>query len=106
MTVTKSKRIFYFDALRAMAIICVIVVHVYAVTRTYVMADYGIIPSFRWIFSQTLGNCFRIGVDLFLILAGALSLGRVRTIREFLSKRIPRIVAPFLFWGLYQLLLQ
>ena len=33
MTVTKSKRIFYFDALRAFAIICVIVVHVYAVTR-------------------------------------------------------------------------
>ena len=100
MTVTKSRRIFYFDALRALAIICVIVVHVYAVTRAYVMAEYGLIPSFRWIFSQTLGNCFRIGVDLFLMLAGALSLGRVWTIREFLSKRIPRIVAPFVFWGL------
>lgn len=33
MTVSKSKRIFYFDALRAFAIICVIIVHVYAVTR-------------------------------------------------------------------------
>lgn len=100
MTVTKSKRIFYFDALRAFAIICVIVVHVYAVSRSHVMAGYGPIPSFDWIFSQTLGNCFRIGVDLFLMLAGALSLGRVWTIREFLAKRIPRIVAPFIFWGL------
>ena len=100
MAVTKSKRIFYFDALRALAIICVIVVHVYAVTRTYVMAEYGLIPSLGWIFSQTLGNCFRIGVDLFLMLAGALSLGRTWSIREFLGKRIPRIVSPFLFWGL------
>ena len=100
MTVTKSKRIFYFDALRALAIICVIVVHVYAVTRTHVMAEYGLIPSFGWFFSQTLGNCFRIGVDLFLMLAGALSLGRVWTIRNFLGKRIPRIVSPFIFWGL------
>lgn len=100
MTVTKSKRIFYFDALRALAIICVIVVHVYAVTRTHVISEYGFIPSFGWIFSQTLGNCFRIGVDLFLMLAGALSLGRVWTIREFLGKRIPRIVSPFVFWTL------
>jgi surface polysaccharide O-acyltransferase-like enzyme len=100
MTIAKSKRIFYFDALRAFAIICVIVVHVYAVTRMHVMVDYAVIPSFDWIFSQFTGNCFRIGVDLFLMLAGALSLGRVWTIREFLGKRIPRIVGPFVFWGI------
>ena len=99
MAVGKSKRIFYLDALRAAAILSVIVVHVYAVTRMHVMAEYSIIPSLRWIFSQITGNCFRFGVDLFLMLAGALSLGRSWTIREFLSKRIPRIVGPFLFWG-------
>lgn len=100
MTVNKSKRIFYFDALRALAIICVIVVHVYAVTRIHAQSGYASIPSFEWIFSQYMGNCFRIGVDLFLMLAGALSLGRVWTIKDFLSKRIPRIVSPFVFWGL------
>lgn len=100
MTVAKSKRIFYFDALRTLAILSVIIVHVYAVTRIHVMADYGMIPSLRWIFSQIAGNCFRIGVPLFLMLAGALSLGRVWTIRDFLGKRIPRIVGPFVFWSL------
>ena len=99
MSATKSKRIFYFDALRAFAIICVIVVHVYAVTRLHVISQYDTLPSIQWMFSQFLGNSFRIGVDLFLMLAGALSLGRVWDIKSFLSKRIPRIVAPFLFWG-------
>lgn len=34
------------------------------------------------------------------MLAGALSLGREWTIKEFLGKRVPRIVEPFVFWGL------
>lgn len=34
------------------------------------------------------------------MLAGALSLGRSWEIKTFLGRRIPRIVLPFLFWGL------
>ena len=99
MVKTNSKRIFYLDALRAVAILTVIAVHVYAVTRIHVMADFATGPSIRWLVSQFTGNNLRIGVDLFLMLAGALSLGREWTIREFLGKRIPRIVEPFVFWG-------
>ena len=97
---TKSKRIFYFDALRALAIISVILIHIYTVTRGYVLSGYGTIPSFEWIYTQFIGNSFRIGVDLFLVLSGALSLGRDWTIKSFLSKRLPRIIHPFLFWGI------
>lgn len=100
MAETKSKRIFYLDALRAVAILTVIAVHVYAVTRVHVIADMATGPSLRWLVSQFTGNNLRIGVDLFLMLAGALSLGRQWTIKEFLGKRIPRIVEPFVFWGL------
>ena len=99
MAVTKSKRIFYLNALRALAILAVIAVHVYAVTRAHVLMDFATGPSLRWLFSQFTGNNLRIGVDLFLMLSGALSLGRVWDIKTFLGKRIPRIVAPFLFWG-------
>lgn len=99
MAKTKSKRIFYLDALRAVAILTVIAVHVYAVTRVQIASEFAVIPSIRWLFSQFTGNNLRIGVDLFLMLAGALSLGREWTIKEFLGKRIPRIVEPFLFWG-------
>lgn len=56
-------------------------------------------PSIQWVFATTTGNYFCIGVDLFLMLSGALSLGRDWDIRTFLGKRIPRIVGPFLFWG-------
>lgn len=34
------------------------------------------------------------------MLSGALLLGRVWDIKSFLGKRIPRIVLPFVFWGL------
>lgn len=97
----KSKRIFYFDALRALAIICVIILHVFATVR-FDCIFYGIgeIPSFNWIFKDFFLVAFRLGVDLFLILSGALSLGRVWDIKSFLGKRIPRIVKPYLFWGI------
>ena len=100
MAKTKSKRIFYLDALRAVAILTVIAVHVYAVTRNHAMPGLENGPTLRFLISQFTGNNLRIGVDLFLMLAGALSLGRVWTIKEFLGKRIPRIVEPFVFWGL------
>ena len=96
--VVKSKRIFYFDALRALAIIAVIVFHLYNDCNGLILNEFKIL-SFNWIFTDIMGTCFRFGVDLFLMLSGALSLGRVWDIKSFLGKRIPRIVAPFLFWG-------
>ena len=95
----KKKRIFYFDALRALAIICVIIIHIYAFTKANVISEYAAIPSIKWLFTQFLGIPFRIGVDLFLMLSGALSLGRVWDIKTFLGKRLPRIVSPFIFWN-------
>lgn len=96
---TKSKRIFYFDALRALAISFVITLHIYSLVGYHMAAMYPHI-NFNWIFTQIIGNPFRIGVILFLMLTGALSLGRDWDIKSFLKKRIPRIVVPFLFWNL------
>lgn len=96
----KKKRIFYFDALRALAIISVVLVHVYMFASHHV-GDYfsTTMPSYKWIVTDFMVNFFRIGVPLFLMLSGALSLGRDWTIRSFLGKRLPRIVGPYLFWG-------
>ena len=95
----KSKRIFYFDALRALAIISVILFHVFQNLSYVVVWDYSTIPSLNWFIADFLGTFFRCGVDLFLMLSGALSLGRVWEIKPFLAKRLPRIIYPFLLWG-------
>lgn len=97
-TVKKSKRIFYFDALRALAIISVMMVHIFTSTKFFVV-DYNVFPPLKWFVDDFGLNFFRIGVPLFLMLSGALSLGRDWNIKSFLGKRIPRIVAPYLFWG-------
>jgi len=95
-----SKRIFYFDALRALAILSVLAVHIFDGHTFYIVAaDYGAVPSFNWFLAVFVNNGLRIGVDLFLMLAGALSLGRQWSITSFLERRIPRIVLPFVFWG-------
>ena len=94
----KKKRIIYLDSLRALAIIAVILFHVYCRIAWIVFPDYSTIPSLNWFMTVIIGPCSRYGVDLFLMLSGALSLGRQWDIKSFLSKRIPRIVGPFVFW--------
>ncbi len=95
-----KKRIFYFDALRTLAIISVIIIHVFSRTQYICIGPYAPIHSLNWLIGAFIDNFFRIGVDLFLMLSGALLLGRVWDIKSFLGKRIPRIVLPFVFWGL------
>ncbi len=95
----KSKRIFYFDALRALAILSVIIFHTSLRTKGIVVGDYATIPSLNWFIGDFLTACMMIGVDVFLMLSGALSLGRDWEIRPFLQKRLVRICLPFLFWG-------
>lgn len=95
-----KKRIFYFDALRALAIVCVIIIHAFARNYHIIIAEIDPVPTYKYIYTHMLSDWFRMGVDLFLMLSGALSLGRSWEIKDFLGKRIPRIVSPFLFWGI------
>lgn len=60
--------------------------------------DYSVIPSFNWFITDFMFTCARAGVPIFLMLSGALSLGRDWKLKDFLKKRLPRITLPFLFW--------
>lgn len=93
----KKKRIFYFDLLRALAIIAVIIFHLYTTCNSLVLKEYSIL-SFKWLFTDFIAADFRFGVDLFLMMSGALVLGRSTDLKSFLVKRIPRISIPFVFW--------
>ena len=96
----KSEHIFYFDALRVFAILCVVLLHVTGHLAEITNYNLVSIYSLSGIFETFMNNATRIGIDLFLMLSGALLLGRKWEIKEFLFKRIPRITKPFLFWSL------
>lgn len=93
-----SNHIFYLDALRAMAIIAVILSHVFNDMYGLVAKEFGSM-SFDWIFTSFYYCLSYWGVALFLVISGALLLGRNEDIKTFFSKRMPRIVIPFVFWG-------
>lgn len=90
-----SKRIFYFDVLRAVAILLVILSHV---CKTF--AGNFPIGSFNWLFSAGFADIAVMGVPVFLMISGALLLGRDYTLKDFMKRRFSRILIPFIFWAL------
>jgi surface polysaccharide O-acyltransferase-like enzyme len=95
----ESKRIFYFDCIRAIAILCVVLLHVTGHLGEIMNYNVSTIYSASGAFELFANNFFRIGIALFLMLSGALLLGRDWEVKSFLSKRISRISKPFIFWS-------
>jgi len=88
---TKKERIFYYDFLRAFAIIAVIICHV--------DIFFGpLITPPEIIFKTTFHDIGRIGVPIFLMISGALLLNREYELPSFIKKRFTRIIYPFIFW--------
>ncbi|MBQ2654133.1 MAG: acyltransferase [Methanobrevibacter sp.] len=89
---TKKERIFYYDLLRAFAIIAVIICHV----------DFYFGPlntPLEVIAQLTFHDIGRIGVPIFLMISGALLLNRdYPNLGDFLKRRFTRIIYPFIFW--------
>ena len=89
---TKKERIFYYDLLRAFAIIAVIICHV--------DHFFGPLTTQTQIIAQlTFHDIGDIGVPIFLMISGALLLNReYPSLEAFLKKRFARIIYPFIFW--------
>lgn len=96
--VLKEKRVFYYDFLRAFAIIAVILCHVdglYEFTTANLKVAIPIL----------LNNIGLIGVPIFFMLSGSLLLNRNYSLKEFFTKRFFRIAYPFIFWILVTILI-
>lgn len=95
-----NARIFYFDALRAFAIFCVVLLHVTGHLSELMGYNIHTIYSLSGIYETFANNFFRMGVDLFLMISGALLLGRNWNVGDFFKKRFSRLSVPFIFWSL------
>lgn len=95
-----NTRIFYFDALRVFAILCVVLLHVTGHLSELMNYNIHTIYSFSGIYETFANNFFRMGVDLFLMISGALLLGRNWNVKDFFKKRFSRVSILFIFWAL------
>ena len=87
-----SKRIFYFDELRALAIIGIVFCHA---SVSFVLS--GVNKSDFYI--SAFFDCFRdFSIPIFVMLSGALLIGKKDSFKDFFKKRLSRIFIPFIFW--------
>lgn len=88
----------WLDYLRAFAIFAVITGHV--------IVDFyhqGNVQTAEWWLSNVLGTLARSAVPLFVMVSGAVMLGRPYPLVEFYKKRAGRLIPPFFFWNLVYL---
>ena len=90
-----SSRITYLDYLRVFATFGVIIIHVSA--QNWYTAD---VRTVNWQIFNVYDSLVRWPVPVFVMISGAVFLGREWNIRTIFSRHILRLTTAFLFWGL------
>lgn len=101
MIIVKSENIQWINNLRVIATISVIFLHVAAELPTL----YSKIPDDKWWVGNFYDSAVRFCVPLFLMISGALLLGKKINTIEFIKKRFIRVLLPFLFWSIIYVIL-
>ncbi|SHM65666.1 acyltransferase [Flavobacterium chilense] len=81
--------------LRVVATFSVIFLHV----TSEILYQFGRVSDFVWWTGNIYDSMVRFCVPVFVMLTGALMLGKTYELNDFLKKRFSRIVFPFLFWS-------
>ena len=90
-------RKYWIDYLRCIAIVAVIIIH----STTPFYARFNEIGQLDWWFANVLNSASRFAVPLFVMISGALLLGRNLTIAEFYKKRAVRLLPALIVWNLF-----
>ncbi len=95
MATKPNGRVAYYDRLRILAMIGVVLVHVCAGTVTELAAD-----GFTWHLTNLLDAASRFAVPVYLMLTGALLLGddRALSLRDILKRRMVPVAVPLAVW--------
>ena len=87
------------DLIRAVAIFLVVMIHV----SGQLTNAWGKISTEQWIIADIYGGIARIAVPLFFMMSGYLLLPRSENLGIFYTKRMTRILIPFVVWSLIYL---
>lgn len=91
----ESKHIIYFDYLRIAAICVIVILHIAAQNLRTVK-----IASPAWTTFNVYDSLTRWGVPIFIMISGALFLGKTQTINKLYKKNISKILIILVFWTL------
>ena len=94
-------RIVYFDYLRLFAMFAVMVLHVAAQNWYLTPVD-----TFEWQTFNVFDSLMRWGVPVFVMISGALFLGKEHQIKKIFKKNILRLVVALFFWSIIYALWQ
>ena len=93
-----KNRVFYFDALRAMAIIGIVFCHVSVPFVSQNLNNSNL-------YAVAFFDCFRdFSIPIFVMLSGILLLNRTESFKIFFKKRLSRLLIPFVFWAIIYIL--
>jgi surface polysaccharide O-acyltransferase-like enzyme len=98
-----SDRSAWIDNIRLIATVAVIVVHV-ATPAIFFRYDPAELDNSIWWVGNIYGSFARFCVPLFLMITGTLLLSQNFTLKDFLKKRVTRILWPFILWSLIYIL--
>lgn len=92
----KKERIFWLDLTRAVAICGVVWIH----SIVPLLYDYDKKAAPNWWVGNIYDSFVRMSVPLFVMITGALLLGRADKPIPFLWKKLPKLIIPLFIWGL------
>jgi surface polysaccharide O-acyltransferase-like enzyme len=90
---------YWADLIRVVAIYLVVMIHV----SGQLTNAWGKIPVDQWVIADIYGAVARISVPLFFMISGYLLLPRSESLRIFFTKRMVKILIPFVVWSLIYL---
>lgn len=96
MSSPQNQNIEWISNLRFISLVAVVILHASAV----LLSQYGKVPLRDWFTADVFNALVRFAVPVFVMITGALNLGKDYELGDFLKKRLSRIVTPFLFWSL------
>jgi surface polysaccharide O-acyltransferase-like enzyme len=91
-----QQKLNWINNLRLIAMFAVVVLH----TASPLLFNYKMASLGNWVAADIYNAATRFAVPVFVMITGALLLGKDYELGDFVKKRLGRLLLPFLFWSL------